>query len=34
MGKKVLAVDFSSQAILITCFGIENTIEHLIMGGD
>lgn len=37
MGKKVLAVDFDSQANLTTCFGIENTSElehtigHLIM---
>ena len=30
MGKKVLAVDFDSQANLTTCFGIENTgeLEH------
>lgn len=39
MGKKVLAVDFDSQANLTTCFGIENmgelenTIGHLIMAG-
>lgn len=37
MGKKVLAVDFDSQANLTTCFGIENsgelenTIGHLMM---
>lgn len=37
MGKKVLAVDFDSQANLSTCFGIENvaevpvTIGHLMM---
>lgn len=37
MGKKVLAVDFDSQANLTTCFGIENTSElentigHLMM---
>lgn len=37
MGKRVLAVDFDSQANLTTCFGIEdtgeldNTIGHLIM---
>lgn len=37
MGKKVLAVDFDSQANLTNCFGIENTgelehtIGHLIM---
>lgn len=37
MGKKVLAVNFDSQANLITCFGVENlseievTIGHLIM---
>lgn len=37
MGKKVLAVDFDSQANLTTCFGVENpsaievTIGHLIM---
>ena len=37
MGKKVLAVDFDSQANLTTCFGIENTGElentvgHLMM---
>lgn len=32
MGKKVLAVDFDSQANLTTCFGIENTgeLEHTI----
>jgi chromosome partitioning protein len=24
MGKKVLAVDFDSQANLTTCFGVEN----------
>lgn len=39
MGKKVLAVDFDSQANLTTCFGIENTgelentIGHLMMAG-
>lgn len=27
MGKKVLAVDFDSQANLTTCFGVENTDE-------
>ena len=37
MGKKVLAVDFDSQANLSTCFGIEDpaavplTIGHLMM---
>lgn len=37
MGKKVLAVDFDSQANLTTCFGVENpstlevTIGHLMM---
>lgn len=37
MGKKVLAVDFDSQANLSTCFGVENTaavrvtIGHLMM---
>lgn len=37
MGKKVLAVDFDSQANLTTCFGVENTGElentvgHLMM---
>lgn len=37
MGKKVLAVDFDSQANLTTCFGIEDpaavpvTIGHLMM---
>ena len=37
LGKKVLAVDFDSQANLTTCFGIENTgementIGHLMM---
>ena len=37
LGKKVLAVDFDSQANLTTCFGIENTSElsmtigHLMM---
>lgn len=37
LGKKVLAVDFDSQANLTTCFGVENpsklevTIGHLIM---
>lgn len=37
MGKKVLAVDFDSQANLTTCFGfedtgeLENTIGHLMM---
>ena len=37
MGKRVLAVDFDSQANLTTCFGIENsgelenTIGHLMM---
>lgn len=37
MGKKVLAVDFDSQANLTTCFGVENTDElnytigHLMM---
>lgn len=37
MGKKVLAVDFDSQANLTTCYGIENpgeldyTIGHLMM---
>lgn len=32
MGKKVLAVDFDSQANLTACFGIENTgeLEHTI----
>ena len=32
MGKKVLALDFDSQANLTTCFGIENTgeLEHTI----
>ena len=25
MGKKVLAIDFDSQANLSTCYGIENT---------
>lgn len=32
MGKKVLAVDFDSQANLTTCYGIENTgeLEHTI----
>ena len=36
-GKKVLAVDFDSQANLTTCFGVEDTaaisttIGHLIM---
>ncbi|MFR6333631.1 MAG: ParA family protein [Eisenbergiella sp.] len=32
LGKKVLAVDFDSQANLTTCFGIENTgeLEHTI----
>lgn len=39
MGKKVLAVDFDSQANLTTCFGVENmgelenTIGHLMMAG-
>lgn len=27
MGKRVLAVDFDSQANLTTCFGVENTGE-------
>lgn len=37
MGKKVLAVDFDSQANLTTCFGVEDTaalsttIGHLMM---
>lgn len=37
MGKKVLAIDFDSQANLSTCYGIENTkdleytIGHLLM---
>lgn len=37
LGKKVLAVDFDSQANLTTCFGVENpaavpvTIGHLMM---
>ncbi len=37
MGKKVLAVDFDSQANLTTCFGVENTVAvpvtigHLMM---
>lgn len=37
MGKKVLMVDFDSQANLTTCYGIENTAEleytigHLMM---
>ena len=37
MGKRVLAVDFDSQANLTTCFGIEDpaavpvTIGHLMM---
>ena len=37
MGKKVLAVDFDSQANLTACFGVEDTaaisttIGHLIM---
>ena len=37
MGKKVLAVDFDSQANLTTCYGVENTgeldytIGHLMM---
>lgn len=37
MGKRVLAVDFDSQAYLTTCFGVENTAElentigHLMM---
>ena len=37
MGKKVLTVDFDSQANLITCFGVEDTgelettIGHLMM---
>lgn len=32
MGKKMLTVDFDSQANLTTCFGIENTgeLEHTI----
>ncbi|MDO5425458.1 MAG: AAA family ATPase [Eubacteriales bacterium] len=32
MGKKVLAVDFDSQANFTTCYGIENTgeLEHTI----
>lgn len=37
MGKKVLAIDFDSQANLTTCYGVENTNEleytigHLMM---
>ena len=37
MGKKVLAVDFDSQANLTTCFGVEDTVAltttigHLMM---
>ena len=37
LGKKVLAVDFDSQANLTTCFGVEDvearpvTIGHLMM---
>lgn len=37
MGKKVLTIDFDSQANLITCYGVENTKEleytigHLVM---
>lgn len=27
MGKKVLAIDFDSQANLTTCYGVENTNE-------
>ena len=27
MGKKVLTVDFDSQANLTTCYGVENTGE-------
>ena len=32
MGKRVLAVDFDSQANLTTCYGIEKTdeLEHTI----
>lgn len=32
MGKKVLAIDFDSQANLTTCYGVENTneLEHTI----
>ena len=31
MGKKVLTVDFDSQANLTTCYGVEYTIGHLMM---
>lgn len=34
MGKKVLAVDFDSQAKLSTCFGMENTAEVPVSIGD
>ena len=34
MGKKVLAVDFDSQANLTTCFGVEDTAAVLVTIGD